>query len=123
MRFLFVLIVFLYSCNQNATSNAVQKKSKVHTEQKKEVHPTHIAVATVEGMVCKMGCGGAIRKGLTEMGGISSVEIEYEDDRSAQLVKVNYDNSEINKELISDMIEEINDEQFSVLDFKSESIK
>jgi len=57
------------------------------------------------------------------MGGISSVEIEYEDDRSAQLVKVKYDNSEINKELISDKIEEINDQQFSVLDIKTESIK
>jgi copper chaperone CopZ len=123
MRFLFVLLVFLYSCNQNATSNAVQKKPKVHTEQQKEVYPTHLAVATVEGMVCKMGCGGAIRKGLTEMAGISSVEIEYEDDRSAQLVKVKYDSSEINEERISDKIEEINDRQFSVLDFKSESIK
>jgi copper chaperone CopZ len=57
------------------------------------------------------------------MAGISSVEIEYEDDRSAQLVKVKYDSSEINEERISDKIEEINDQQFSVLDFKSESIK
>jgi len=123
MRLLIVLIVLLYSCNQNATSNAVQKKPQVNTEQQKEVHANHVALVTVEGMVCKMGCGGAIRKGLTEMDGISSVEIEYEDDRSTQLVKVQYDNNEINGKLISDKIEEINDQQFSVLDFKSESIK
>jgi len=123
MRFLIALIVLLYSCNQNATSNAVQKKPKANTEQQKEVHANHVVFATVEGMVCKMGCGGAIRKGLTEMDGISSVEIEYEDDRSTQLVKVQYDNNEINGKLISDKIEEINDQQFSVLDFKSESIK
>jgi len=123
MRLLIVLIVLLYSCNQNTTSNAVQKKPQVKPEQQKEVHANQVALVTVEGMVCKMGCGGAIRKGLTEMGGVSSVEIEYEDDRSTQLVKVQYDNNEINGKLISDKIEEINDQQFSVLDIKSESIK
>jgi len=123
MRLLIVLIVLLYSCNQNTTSNAVQKKPQVKPEQQKEVHANQVALVTVEGMVCKMGCGGAIRKGLTEMDGISSVEIEYEDDRSTQLVKVQYDNNEINGKLISDKIEEINDQQFSVLDIKSESIK
>ena len=78
--------MLLYSCNQNTTSNAVQKKPQVKPEQQKEVHANQVALVTVEGMVCKMGCGGAIRKGLTEMGGVSSVEIEYEDDRSTQLV-------------------------------------
>ena len=123
MRLLIVLIVLLYSCTQNTTSNAVQNKPQVKPEQKKEVHANQVALVTVDGMVCKMGCGGAIRKGLTEMDGVSSVEIEYEDDRSAQFVKVQYDNNDINGKLISDKIEDINDQQFSVLDFKSESIK
>src|SRR5690554_913483 len=65
------------------------------------VRPTHVAVFEVEGMMCQKGCGAAIRKGLYEAGGVSEVEVVFNEENPVSEIKVYFD---INKTTTEKMI-------------------
>jgi hypothetical protein len=108
-KLLFIIISFsllLLSCSENSNNEANTVKKISVANQK--------ITFEVEGMVCKMGCGGSIRKALLETKSVSQVDVDYQDDRTKQIVSVFYNKSQINKSTIVKLLETINDKQFKI---------
>ena len=113
----------IVSCPSDASHNAntdVQKSEELADEKKPEAD--YKCVAKVSGMVCKMGCSGAIRKELTSLKGVSRVAVDYEENREEQIIRVFYNSRFHNEKEIYAELEKINDGQFSVGTTKSESL-
>jgi len=108
-KLLFIIISFsllLLSCSENSNNEANTVKKISVANQK--------ITFEVEGMVCKMGCGGSIRKALLETKSVSQVDVDYQDDRTKQIVSVFYNKGQINKSAIVKLLETINDKQFKI---------
>lgn len=77
--------------------DAVSQETEVIVEEsmidETQVAPTHIATFEVEGMMCQKGCGSIIRKGLYETGGVSNVEIFFNEENPVNEIKVHFDNN------------------------------
>lgn len=124
MKFIYpFMLLFIVSCQSDASHNAntdVQKSEELADEKKPEAD--FQCVAKVSGMVCKMGCGGAIRKELTSLKGVSRVAVDYEENREEQIIRVFYNSRFHNEKEIYAELEKINDGQFKVGTTKSESL-
>ena len=104
-----VIVITLFACSSNEIPKTIPK-----TTNKLKVISNQILVAEVEGMVCKMGCGGAIRKELVQTNAVSRVEIDYQDEAQKQTIKVHFDNQLISEAQIVRKLEKINNCQFKV---------
>ena len=124
MKFIYpFMLLFIVSCQSDASHNAntdVQKSEELADEKKPEAD--FQCVAKVSGMVCKMGCGGAIRKELTSLKGVSRVAVDYEENREEQIIRVFYNSRFHNEKEIYAELEKINDGQCKVGTTKSESL-
>lgn len=102
----FTLLLTLFSCSDSSLKNK---------DKKEEVAISNETLVTeVEGMVCSMGCGGSIRKELKSTGAVSRVEVDFDEEKEKQTVKITYDNRLISKKEIVERIEKLNKGQFSV---------
>jgi copper chaperone CopZ len=66
-------------------------------------------------MVCKMGCGGAIRKTLMHAGGVERVHVDFIEEAKSQAITVHYDSTLTNISQLKKRIEQTNDGQFTVI--------
>jgi hypothetical protein len=66
-------------------------------------------------MVCKMGCGGAIRKDLIHAGGVERVQVDFVEEAKSQAITVHYDSTLTDIVRLKKRIEQTNDGQFTVL--------
>ena len=110
VKFLIIgLVVFLISCKSepNNTSTLESKQQKLE-----KVEPNQTLIVEVEGMVCKMGCGGAIRKELILTNAVARVEVDFQEGEKKQTLKIQYDNQLISQAEIVRKIEKINNKQF-----------
>ncbi|HZH85683.1 MAG TPA: heavy metal-associated domain-containing protein [Brumimicrobium sp.] len=82
---LFTLLMMLFL----GCENSEIPHSEVADES--SVTPTHIALFEVEGMMCQKGCGAAIRKGLYDTGGVSEVEVLFNEENPVNEIKVYFD--------------------------------
>ena len=117
------ILLFIVSCQNDASHNANtddQKPEELAEEKKPEAD--YQCVAKVSGMICKMGCGGAIRKKLTSLKGVSRVTLDYEENREEQIIHVFYNSRFQDEEEIYAELEKINDGQFTIGATKSESL-
>jgi len=106
--YLLFSLLFLAACN-NATINKKVSENKPATSN---VANTKLAL-NVNGMVCKMGCGGSIRKELLATNAVEKVEVDFVEDKESQLITVYYNNSLSSKEKLLKVINEMNDKQFT----------
>ena len=124
MKFILPFIFFLIlSCQRDASHNAnrdVQKLEELAEEKKPEAD--YQCVAKVSGMVCKMGCGGAIRKELKSLRGVSRVAVDYEENREEQIISVFYNSRFHDEKEIYAELEKINNGQFTIGTTKSERL-
>jgi copper chaperone CopZ len=102
----FALLLSLFSCSDSSLKNE-DKKEQVAVSNE-------TLVTEVEGLVCSMGCGGSIRKELKSTGAVSRVEVDFDEEKEKQTVKITYDNRLISKKEIVDRIEKLNKGQFTV---------
>ena len=98
-------LAFFYSCSYDDNYLEEPIDSEIDTEDvftdESSVLATHIAVFEVEGMMCQKGCGSILRKGLYETGGVSEVDVTFEEDNPVNQIKVYFDK---NKTSIEEMI-------------------
>lgn len=92
-------------------------------EAKKEATPSSIAEFSVTGMVCEMGCGGAIRKGLYETNAVTRVDVDFDEDSEENIVSVYFDDGMTSIEEITKTIESLNDNQFKAVHKSTSAIK
>jgi hypothetical protein len=105
------LLIFFVSCSP-ATSQNEQNKLQSKVCQRVKANTTQEIL--VKGMVCKMGCGGSIRKALKETCAVERVDVNYIDSLPEQLIKVHYDRQQIAPKQMLLLLSEVNDKQFSV---------
>ena len=117
------ILLFILSCQSDASHNAisdVQNLEELAEDKKPEAD--YKCVAKVSGMVCKMGCGGTIRKELKSLRGVRRVAIDYEENREEQIISVFYNSRFQNEKEIYAELEKINNGQFTIGITKSEPL-
>lgn len=102
------LTLVLAACTDKQVIKNKETKSLV-----KPIRSNSKLTLGVTGMVCKMGCGGAIRKELLATNAVEKVEVDFVEDKEAQLITVYYNNSLSSKEKLLKVITEMNDKQFT----------
>ena len=107
LYFLFSLL-FLAACND---STIEKKASKIVPATSNNANKK--LALSVQGMVCKMGCGGSIRKELLATNAVEKVDVDFVEDKESQLITVYYNNSRSSKEKLLKVINEMNDKQFT----------
>jgi hypothetical protein len=107
-----LVAIVLSACDQTKSS---KKVLAVKQEQKSIVKSNAKITFDVEGMVCKMGCGGAIRKNLLHAGGVERVEVDFVEEAKSQAITVHYDSTLTDIVQLQKRIEQTNDGQFTVL--------
>ena len=106
--YLLFSLLFLAACN-NATID--KKASKIVPATSNNANKK--LALSVQGMVCKMGCGGSIRKELLATNAVEKVEVDFVEEKESQLITVYYNNSLSSKEKLLKVINEMNDKQFT----------
>ena len=76
----------------------------------------------IKGMTCEMGCGGSIRKALKETGGVERVQYDFVEGRKKQIALITYDAAKIDAQKMIQLIQTINEKQFTAKLLKDESI-
>ena len=111
-KIVFVLTtgILLSACSSEKHEETVEK-TNVETA-KVEVNPNQLLTMEIDGMVCQMGCGGSIRKGLKETNGVASVEFEFEEERKTNVAKIAYDKSIVSSEDLIKVVSNLNEGQF-----------
>ena len=107
LYFLFSLL-FLAACN----NSTIEKKVSKIVPTTSNTANTKLALS-VQGMVCKMGCGGSIRKELLATNAVEKVDVDFVEDNESQLITVYYNNSRSSKDKLLKVINEMNDKQFT----------
>ena len=118
---LLVILIIVSSCQNNATQNASENKGETATVERKS-ETNYQCVAKVKGMVCKMGCGGAIRKELKATNAVANVDFDFEEERPSNNAKISFDKDKISVDKIISIITSINDGQFKVGKSSSEDL-
>ena len=106
--YLIFSLLFLTACN----NSTIEKKASEIVPTTSNTANTKLALS-VQGMVCKMGCGGSIRKELLATNAVEKVDVDFVEDNESQLITVYYNNSRSSKEKLLKVINEMNDKQFT----------
>lgn len=129
------LLILISSCKekgqgsgtQNVVITKTDKKQKGNSAPGSKESTVTLAKANatvqfqVSGMVCKMGCGGAIKKELVSTGAVEFVDVSFEEDQPSQTIVVYYDSKKTDPVKLTERIELINDGDFSVVGVRKES--
>ena len=106
--YLLFSLLFLTACN----NSTIEKKASKIEPTTSNTANTKLALS-VQGMVCKMGCGGSIRKELLATNAVEKVDVDFVEDNESQLITVYYNNSRSSKDKLLKVINEMNDKQFT----------
>jgi copper chaperone CopZ len=107
-----IVAIVLSACNETNSSKQVLAVTK---KEIPAVKSNAKITFEVEGMVCKMGCGGAIRKDLMHAGGVERVQVDFVEEAKSQAITVHYDSTLTDITQLKKRIEQTNDGQFTVL--------
>ena len=81
------LVMAILSCDTTkdvekpSESVSSDKDSSKKGEQVPDVTADRMLVVELEGMVCKMGCGGEIRKELYATNGVENVSFDFDEEK------------------------------------------
>lgn len=117
-------VLFVACENDKTVIETSENTEQVETEQTKvaaeefvgqemNVIATHIAIFEIEGMMCQKGCGSIIRKGLYETGGVSEVEVAFEDENPVNEIRVYFDKNNTSIEDMISVIGELADNRYN----------
>ena len=119
-------LTLIYSCNQKEDV-VVLKRQKLSETQKdtkpKNETPNTVLELEIEGITCELGCGGSIRVGVKELGGIHRVRFDFKEGQKKQRAFVSYDSKKVDKNQIIKEIEKLNDGQFIAKEISTEKSK
>jgi copper chaperone CopZ len=117
-----VLAMSIVACSEKTQENTGDQQSDKQEQVDVQVTPNKVMIMEIDGMVCKMGCGGSIRKELKASGGVSNVEFDFEEERSTNTAKVYFDSGLIDEEKLVSLVKELNDGQFTVGETSTEDV-
>ena len=79
-------LILVIACSETKKNDA-DKKTIATVTKKEKVTPNATSTLSIEGMVCKMGCGASIRKVLNDEKGVANCEIDFKEERKVNLLK------------------------------------
>jgi copper chaperone CopZ len=106
-------LILVIGCSETK-KNVADKKTIATVTKKEKVTPNATSTLSIEGMVCKMGCGASIRKVLNDEKGVANCEIDFKEERKVNLLKINYDSTLISQQKMILLLSSINERQFKV---------
>lgn len=110
-----ILALTLFACTCDDTCDT---EAEAEATAQAEVTATAVAdkmmTMEVSGMMCKMNCGGSIKKALKSTAGVTDVEIDFEDGREINVAKVSYDSKLVNEQQMMEAVTSLYDNQYSV---------
>ena len=110
-----VLAITLFACTCDDTCDP---EAEAEATAQAEVTATAVAdkmmTMEVSGMMCKMNCGGSIKKALKSTTGVTDVEIDFEDGREINVAKVSFDSKLVNEQQMMEAVTSLYDNQYSV---------
>jgi hypothetical protein len=78
---------------------------------------------SVRGMVCEMGCGSSLRKGLMAAGIEEQIDIAFDEESGLGKVIIRFNDAQLSIESILEHIENMNDGQFTAEVVRSSSFQ
>ena len=81
-----------------------------------------VAEFEIDGMVCEMGCGASLRKGLYETGFVSEVEVNYAEENPTNSIKIYFNKESLSTDEMKEVIESLNENQFKANHIKTEDL-
>lgn len=116
---IFLLVALAFGCS-DTSQNANQNPNS--NEEQIAVIPTSEIILEVEGMVCEMGCGGAIRTALMETMAVSECGFDFEHGRETNFATIAFDEGKISSDKIMQMLGQLNDGQFNIRKLEMKSV-
>ncbi|MES2798691.1 MAG: heavy metal-associated domain-containing protein [Bacteroidota bacterium] len=116
---LFTIVLSVLACTS--------KPEKIHlrTEKGPRTEHSEVNVAAnstvkmeIQGMTCEMGCGGTIRTALKGTEAVARVQYDFKEGAKVQTATISFDNTKISPEKMINIVEKLNDNQFSVGNFE-----
>lgn len=104
--FFTIVVSLLLSCESNVVSAP-------DVADENNISPTHMATFEIEGMMCQKGCGSAIRKGLYDTGGVSEVEVAFDEANPVNIIKVFFDSNKTSTDKMITVIGGLADNLYS----------
>ena len=111
MKYLVYISVFALTLSACSTESAPTDKEGTEVAV---IVPNRQLSMEVDGMSCKMNCGGAIRKSLIETGGVSSVEFDFETDRQTNVATILFDENLTSVDKMIEAVSKTNKGSFKV---------
>lgn len=107
MRLIILSLVAMFSL---AACGTISEKEPVVTHVKQE-GPVGESVAKlhIEGMMCEIGCASKVKKELLELPGVSSVEIDFSDDREVDFAIVEFTSGHTDAKALYSQVNKIAD--------------
>jgi mercuric ion binding protein len=115
--FILTLSVFIFSCGDSSgpvNAPVMVEVPVVHRDLESEVYKT-VAVLSIEGMMCAQGCGGKIMQELTAVAGVGPLELDFEDHRAVNKMRVEFDPAVTDEKKIFACIQAIADGKYKVV--------
>lgn len=104
--------LILSSCSENEVLQSKPITNEQINETGSPVVANYKLELEIDGMVCKMGCGGSIRKELKETGSVEKIEFDFSEERETNFATVYFNSNEITESELVKYISEINKGQF-----------
>jgi periplasmic mercuric ion binding protein len=109
---LFAITLF-WSCNTSNPDTAANAVPVTHKEIRAEVIKT-VANISIDGMTCSAGCGGKIQQELRALTGVTATELDYADNRTTNVVSVEYNPSQLTEKDLINCVNAIADGKYQV---------
>jgi copper chaperone CopZ len=106
------LCIGLVACSESAAP-AAPETVITHRDLDSEVNKM-VAKMAIEGMMCAEGCGGKIQQDLQALAGVVSTELEFEEQRPENIVKVEYDPAVLSEQQLIQCVQGIADGKYHV---------
>lgn len=111
----------LLACSSDVNNETDKKPTpKQPSTEEVVVNADKCAVMEVEGMVCKMGCAAAIKAELLKTNAVSECIVDFVEEQKTNTVEVQFDSQQLDSTKIVNLIQEINEGQFTVKSYEEE---
>lgn len=116
------LVGLLAACSSSKADTVVSDKNTAK-EIVSALIPNRMLTVDIDGMVCQMGCGGSIRKELSETNAVGQCSFDFEEGRETNIATIEFDKDLITADEISKIISEINDGQFIISESNASAVE
>lgn len=112
---LFTVSLLMSGCSDSGHTSAPSGDVVItHHEMSSEVNKT-VANLSIEGMTCAAGCGGKIQQDLRAMKGVINTTLDFVEERSQNVVSVEFDPSVVQEQDLIKCVAGIADGQYKVV--------